>query len=342
MTRTWAYCRVSTQRQFDRGNSLASQSSDAIRFAEYQQRLELDLGQVLERDFGELGKFETRQRVICEAISGLHVPFAQRPKAKQLLEHLERGDALIITKLDRLGRSVGDMRTTLNDLAAKGVAVYVLDVGSGDLPVNATQGATGKLLLGILMQLAEFESDRRGERVRDSNAKRREKGRCTGEVPLFLTYTSDPNGPKGSLVPCEFNRSRARAFYEAYTVHGMWPEQIVNAASAGFLSRGRWSKEAKRFVDGRKYSPPMVRRLIRGEHQVRQLAAELKLSIDDPAVIFRWWETFQFENENLRRSIPGDCRRGDPGGRRLNRRRRSLSPAGMASLLDGLVRSSGG
>jgi len=87
----------------------------------------------------------------------------------------------------------------------------------------------------------------------------------------------------------------------------------------------------------------MVRRLIRAEHQVRQLAAELKLSEDDGDLILRWWERFQSEDENLRRSIPNDCHRGDPGGHHRSQaaverllHRLASSPAERSADVDGL------
>jgi hypothetical protein len=86
-------------------------------------------------------------------------------------------------------------------------------------------------------------------------------------------------------------------------------EQIVKA-SAGLLSRGRWDKQARCFSSGREYSAPMVRRMIRAEHQVRQLAAELKLADDDDHVLQAWWMCTQSEDKNVRRTIPPDCHRG--------------------------------
>jgi putative DNA-invertase from lambdoid prophage Rac len=331
MTRAWSYCRVSTQRQCNRGNSLAAQSEQAIRFADYQKNLDLDLGPAVTRDFGELGTVETRERVICEAVSGLHVPFRQRKGAAWLLGKMQPGDALIVTKLDRLGRNVRDMRDTLDDLIARKIVVFVLDIGNSDLPINATQGATGKLLLGILMTLAEFESERRGERVREAGAVRRVNGLGCGPPPLLLTYDPDPNAQPGVLIPCEFNRSRARAFYEAYCVHGMRVQEIVEAAAAiGLRSRGRWSKKTNHcpagFRNGRQYSESMVKQMIRAQHQLRQLATEMGLPDNHESVIYAQWNRCQSEDSNLRLSIPEDCHCGKAAYRRPRKDDRFMRP----------------
>ena len=82
-----------------------------------------------------------------------------RPALKACLEYLREGDTLLVTKIDRLARSTADLYRIISELAEKGVAFKVLDDPSID-----TTSRTGKLVMGILALIAEFENDIRRER----------------------------------------------------------------------------------------------------------------------------------------------------------------------------------
>ncbi|KDM67987.1 recombinase family protein, partial [Acidiphilium sp. JA12-A1] len=71
-------------------------------------------------------------RIITETISG-SVAARQRPEFRRLLDRLEDGDVLVVTKLDRLGRSALDVRATVDALASLGVRLHCLALGGVDL-----------------------------------------------------------------------------------------------------------------------------------------------------------------------------------------------------------------
>ena len=127
----------------------------------------------------QLEKLEGCEKVFKEKRSGVD---AGRPELKRCLEYLREGDTLLVTKIDRLARSTSDLYRIISLLADKGVAFKVLDDPSID-----TTSRTGKLVMGILALIAEFENDIRRERQMDGIAKAKERGR--GSVPSLNSLT---------------------------------------------------------------------------------------------------------------------------------------------------------
>jgi DNA invertase Pin-like site-specific DNA recombinase len=117
-------------------------------------------------------------KVFKEKRSGVD---AGRPELKRCIEYLREGDALLVTKLDRLARSTSDLYRLVSQLREKGVEFKVLDDASID-----TSSRTGKLVMGILALIAEFENDIRRERQMDGIKKARERGTRFGRKPLLL------------------------------------------------------------------------------------------------------------------------------------------------------------
>src|SRR4026207_1368139 len=107
-------------------------------------------------------------KVFKEKRSGVD---AGRPELKRCLDYLREGDTLLVTKIDRLARSTSDLYRIISELAEKGVAFRVVDDPSID-----TTSRTGKLVMGILALIAEFENDIRRERQMDGIAKAKERG----------------------------------------------------------------------------------------------------------------------------------------------------------------------
>ena len=103
---------------------------------------------------------------------------AGRPELKRYIEYLREGDTLLVTKIDRLARSTSDLYRIVSLLADKGVAFKVVDDPSID-----TTSRTGKLVMGILALIAEFENDIRRERQMDGIAKAKERGIHFGRKP---------------------------------------------------------------------------------------------------------------------------------------------------------------
>jgi putative DNA-invertase from lambdoid prophage Rac len=114
------------------------------------------------------------QRVIVETISGSTVAM-ERPQFAKLVERLESSDVLVVTKLDRLGRNAMDVRSTVESLAASGVRVHCLALGGTDLTSSA-----GKMTMGVLAAVAEFERDLLIERTNAGLARVKAEGKKLG------------------------------------------------------------------------------------------------------------------------------------------------------------------
>ena len=128
----YGYARVSTLGQAKDGNSL----NDQI------QKLEK----------------EGAKEIIEEYYTGTTT---DRPKFSELISRLQGGDTLIVTKLDRFARSVGQGVTLIQDLIDRGVTVKVLNIGT------MSNNPTDKLLMNIMLAFAQFERDMIVERTQE-------------------------------------------------------------------------------------------------------------------------------------------------------------------------------
>lgn len=116
----------------------------------------------------------------CERIFTEQVSSVDAVRREQLLEALSfvrQGDTLIVTKLDRLARSVAHLMEILGQLEAKGVALRILSMGID------TNTPTGKLMLTILGGVAQFEREVMLERQREGIAKAKAEGKYRGRAP---------------------------------------------------------------------------------------------------------------------------------------------------------------
>ena len=102
---------------------------------------------------------------------------AVRPGLSKALDALHDGDTLVITTLDRLGRSTQDMLKLAEGLKARGVGLRVLNLGGGDVD---TSTPTGQMMLTIFAALAQMELEIKRERIGDSVSKRRAAGKDLG------------------------------------------------------------------------------------------------------------------------------------------------------------------
>jgi putative DNA-invertase from lambdoid prophage Rac len=118
-------------------------------------------------------KVEPR-RTVTESISG-SVAASERPGFSKLVDRLEVGDVLIVTKLDRLGRNAMDVRTTVTTLTTLGVRVHCLALGGMDLTSPA-----GKMTMGVISAMAEFERDLLIERTNAGLDRARAQGKTFG------------------------------------------------------------------------------------------------------------------------------------------------------------------
>jgi putative DNA-invertase from lambdoid prophage Rac len=155
MSRVFAYCRVST----------SDQTTD-------NQTLEI----------AAAGFQVTPQRTVTETISG-SVPASERKGFAGLINRLEAGDVLIVTKLDRLGRNAMDVRATVEALSGMGVRVHCLALGGVDLTSPA-----GKMTMGVIAAVAEFERDLLVERTQSGLTRAKAAGKTFGR-PKALSDT---------------------------------------------------------------------------------------------------------------------------------------------------------
>lgn len=120
------------------------------------------------------------KRVVTETISGSTAAM-QRPGFARLVDRLETGDVLIVTKLDRLGRNAMDVRATVEQLASEGVRVHCLALGGVDLTSPA-----GKMTMAVISAVAEFERDLLIERTQAGLSRAKDQGKALGR-PSALT-----------------------------------------------------------------------------------------------------------------------------------------------------------
>lgn len=119
-------------------------------------------------------------RVVEETVSG-SVAIARRKGFSRLLDKMERGDVLIVTKLDRLGRDAIDVSTTVARLEEVGIRIHCLALGGVDLTSSA-----GKLTMGVINAVAQFERDLLIERTQSGLARAKAQGKPLGR-PAALT-----------------------------------------------------------------------------------------------------------------------------------------------------------
>ena len=159
MTRVFAYCRVSTSGQT---------TNNQI------------------QEIAAAGFHVLPMRAITETISG-SIAARERPDFRELQEILEAGDALLVTKLDRLGRNAMDVRQTVEALAKLGVKVHCLALGGVDLTSPA-----GKMTMAVISAVAEFERDLLIERTQAGLARVKKEGKVLGRPrALSDTQTAD-------------------------------------------------------------------------------------------------------------------------------------------------------
>lgn len=147
MSRTFLYCRVST---IDQTTTNQIQEVKAAGF---------DI---------------QSQRIVEETISG-STSTSERKGFAKLLDRMESGDILVVTKLDRLGRNAIDVQQTVQMLEAKGIRVHCLALGGVDLT-----SAAGKMTMGVLAAVAEFERDLLIERTQAGLERAKKEGKTLG------------------------------------------------------------------------------------------------------------------------------------------------------------------
>jgi putative DNA-invertase from lambdoid prophage Rac len=147
VSRVFAYCRVSTS----------------------DQTTENQLQEIAAAGFAV-----DPRRATTETISG-SVAASERRGFCKLVDKLESGDVLIVTKLDRLGRNAMDVRSTVEALQGLGVRLHCLALGGMDLT-----SAAGKMTMGVIAAVAEFERDLLIERTQAGLKRAKAEGKAIG------------------------------------------------------------------------------------------------------------------------------------------------------------------
>ena len=120
------------------------------------------------------GHLVEQDRVYREnGVSG-KVPALQREQFKRLSDRIGKGDSLIVSKIDRLGRDMLDVISTIKELTDRGVTVVVLGLGKLD------QTSQSQLTLGILAAISQFERDLVSERTKAKLAQLKADGKRLG------------------------------------------------------------------------------------------------------------------------------------------------------------------
>lgn len=148
-------------------------------------------------------------RIVSETVSG-SVSASQRKGFAALLEKMEAGDVLVVTKLDRLGRDAMDVEATFNDMEKRNIKVHCLALGDMDLT-----SASGKLYRKMLAAFAQFERDILIERTHAGLARAKSEGKKLGR-PVAISEDDKPvileriaNGDTISAIAADFKVSRA-------------------------------------------------------------------------------------------------------------------------------------
>lgn len=134
-------------------------------------------GQTTDNQIGEIrdAGFEVQiRRVVSETVSG-SLAAEEREGFRKLLDRMEEGDILVVTKMDRLGRNAMDVRATVELLAEMGVKVHCLALGGVDLT-----SSTGRMTMSVINAVAEFERDLLIERTHAGLVRAKEQGKVLG------------------------------------------------------------------------------------------------------------------------------------------------------------------
>lgn len=132
------------------------------------------------------------EKVFSEQVSSVDV--ANREQLALALEFVREGDALVVTKLDRLARSVAHLLSIVDALNRKGVALRILGMGID------TATPTGKLMLTVLGGIAEFEREIMLERQKEGVARAKAEGKYKGRKPTAMAKADEARRLKAEGV----------------------------------------------------------------------------------------------------------------------------------------------
>lgn len=204
------YCRVSTDEQAKRGESIADQEQALIRFAESRQ---------------------ATYTVFKDEGYSAHRSYKSRPALSLLLEKVNEFDLVCFTKLDRWTRKTSDY--------------YKLEECLGSVPWRAilenyeTETADGRLRVGIMLSVNQHEAERTSERIKFTFAEKKKRGELvSGNLPRGYKIEN------GKPVKNE-DAAAVQAFWDTYFLRGFGESQkaarehglLIEGSSAAYMLR---------------------------------------------------------------------------------------------------------
>ncbi|RBA37358.1 recombinase family protein [Dietzia maris] len=148
-----------------------------------------------------------KRDVFSDVTSGSRTAI-ERPGMKRLMDYIEPGDTVVVWRIDRLGRSLIDVLNTVNLLRDKGVKIRSLSDGIDP------ETTSGRLMLGMLATLAEYERELITERVNAGIAAAKQNGTRFGRPPV------DPAVIAEKLDIAQGARRKGRTAAEAASLVG--------------------------------------------------------------------------------------------------------------------------
>lgn len=165
-------------------------------------------------------------KVFAEQVSSV----AQREQLEAAIDYLRDGDSLVVTKLDRLARSMRDLLDIVARIEAKGAGLRILAMNLD------TTTATGKLMLNVLGSVAEFERSMMLERQREGIAKAKAEGKFKGRKPTARAKACEVEamlaaGESPTVVAKKLGIGRS-SVYRAMSERGLKRETAYKAATS--------------------------------------------------------------------------------------------------------------
>lgn len=150
---------------------------------------------------------------VDQGVSGAR---ASRIELDKAIEAMHDGDTLVVTTLDRLGRSTVNMLKLAKEIKAKGVGLRVLNLGGGDVDTGTPMGG---MVFTVMAALAQMELEIKRERINDSLIKRRAAGKNLGGRKAVFTDSQVRNaarlvssGEPAAQVARDLGMSRATLY----------------------------------------------------------------------------------------------------------------------------------
>jgi DNA invertase Pin-like site-specific DNA recombinase len=141
---------------------------------------------------------------------------AERAGLSNAMDALHDGDTLVITTLDRLGRSTQNMLSLARDLQSRGVGLRVINLGGGDMDTSTPMG---QMIFTVMVALGQMELEIKRERINDSVSKRRAAGKDLGGRKAQFTDSQVRNavrliesGQPAAQVARDLGMSRATLY----------------------------------------------------------------------------------------------------------------------------------